>query len=292
MPGRATRRPGPSPTSRALRPTRSASSHATVKAPTENHAKRFEALKSAFQPKRLLATAPGGFSDFIPSVAVIDLLEIPETIEPGEYVLQYRYDSEQTPQVWNTCSGERRPCPQCAAKFQRVVFCCRHQDPSEGAGPAPDQQVGPDAAAVASAPARQARFVPAGRKGARRSAVPPCLPLPPSNGMSLCIRWAGLNEHVRGTDKLHRQPREPLGAPLPLTGPATTPASPAASSRSTAVPSACAHSAQTCKRALAALPTLAISIFLLHLAPQSLSFFSICLFSSERQTLPTSPLGF
>ena len=43
---------------------------------------------------RLLATAPGGFSDFIPSVAVIDLLEIPETIEPGEYVLQYRYDSE------------------------------------------------------------------------------------------------------------------------------------------------------------------------------------------------------
>ena len=61
------------------------------------------------QPKRTLATAPGGFSDFIPSVAVIDLLEIPETIEPGEYVLQYRYDSEQTPQVWNTCSGERRP---------------------------------------------------------------------------------------------------------------------------------------------------------------------------------------
>ena len=58
---------------------------------------------------RLLATAPGGFSDFIPSVAVIDLLEIPETIEPGEYVLQYRYDSEQTPQVWNTCSGEHRP---------------------------------------------------------------------------------------------------------------------------------------------------------------------------------------
>ena len=55
---------------------------------------------------RTLATAPGGFSDFIPSVAVIDLLEIPETIEPGEYVLQYRYDSEQTPQVWNTCSGE------------------------------------------------------------------------------------------------------------------------------------------------------------------------------------------
>ena len=66
-------------------------------------------MKSAFQPKRLLATAPGGFSDFIPSVAVIDLLEIPETIEPGEYVLQYRYDSEQTPQVWNTCSGEHRP---------------------------------------------------------------------------------------------------------------------------------------------------------------------------------------
>ena len=58
---------------------------------------------------RLLATAPGGFSDFIPSVAVIDLLEIPETIEPGEYVLQYRYDSEQTPQVWNTCSGEHAP---------------------------------------------------------------------------------------------------------------------------------------------------------------------------------------
>ena len=77
---------------------------------------------------RLLATAPGGFSDFIPSVAVIDLLEIPETIEPGEYVLQYRYDSEQTPQVWNTCSGEHRPSqsasPFCAAKFQRAGAVC------------------------------------------------------------------------------------------------------------------------------------------------------------------------
>ena len=154
---------------------------------------------------RLLATAPGGFSDFIPSVAVIDLLEIPETIEPGEYVLQYRYDSEQTPQVWNTCSGEHHPSLSASPFLNaRQSFsapalsaCCRHQDPSEGAGPAPDQQVRPEAAAVASAPARQARFVPvpAERKEARRSAVLPCLrrmecPCDPTGGL----------EHVRGTD--------------------------------------------------------------------------------------------
>jgi len=34
-----------------------------------------------------------------------DLVEVPETLEPGEYVLSFRWDSQQTPQVWNSCAN-------------------------------------------------------------------------------------------------------------------------------------------------------------------------------------------
>ena len=34
-----------------------------------------------------------------------DLVEVPESLEPGEYVLSFRWDSQQTPQVWNACAN-------------------------------------------------------------------------------------------------------------------------------------------------------------------------------------------
>jgi len=34
-----------------------------------------------------------------------DLVEIPEDLEPGEYVLSFRWDCQQSPQVWNSCSN-------------------------------------------------------------------------------------------------------------------------------------------------------------------------------------------
>jgi len=40
------------------------------------------------------------------SLSVVDTLKVPD-VTPGEYVLQFRYDGEQTPQVWNSCSDVR-----------------------------------------------------------------------------------------------------------------------------------------------------------------------------------------
>jgi len=34
-----------------------------------------------------------------------DLVEVPEDLEPGEYVLSFRWDCQQSPQVWNSCSN-------------------------------------------------------------------------------------------------------------------------------------------------------------------------------------------
>lgn len=50
---------------------------------------------------------PGGWTDALPEQHVVDLLEIPAETTPGDYVLQYRHDSEQTDQVWTTCSDIR-----------------------------------------------------------------------------------------------------------------------------------------------------------------------------------------
>ena len=35
---------------------------------------------------------------------VYDKLRVPEHLVPGEYVLSFRWDCEQTPQVWNSCA--------------------------------------------------------------------------------------------------------------------------------------------------------------------------------------------
>jgi len=37
--------------------------------------------------------------------SIIDKVQIPEDLESGLYVLSFRWDCEQTPQVWNTCSN-------------------------------------------------------------------------------------------------------------------------------------------------------------------------------------------
>jgi len=39
------------------------------------------------------------------SLSVVDQVQVPHHLNPGEYVLSYRIDCEQTPQVWNQCSS-------------------------------------------------------------------------------------------------------------------------------------------------------------------------------------------
>ena len=34
-----------------------------------------------------------------------DLVEVPETLEAGEYVMSFRWDCQQSPQVWNSCAN-------------------------------------------------------------------------------------------------------------------------------------------------------------------------------------------
>ena len=42
---------------------------------------------------------PAAGTSHITSFTIGDSLRIPESVSPGEYVLQWRWDSEQTPQV-------------------------------------------------------------------------------------------------------------------------------------------------------------------------------------------------
>ena len=35
---------------------------------------------------------------------MVDRLKVPELIESGEYMLSWRWDCEETPQVWNSCA--------------------------------------------------------------------------------------------------------------------------------------------------------------------------------------------
>jgi len=38
------------------------------------------------------------------NVGVVDLVEIPNDLEPGEYLMSWRHDSEETPQIWANCA--------------------------------------------------------------------------------------------------------------------------------------------------------------------------------------------
>jgi len=37
--------------------------------------------------------------------SIIDKVMVPKDLAPGQYVLSFRWDTEQTPQVWNTCAS-------------------------------------------------------------------------------------------------------------------------------------------------------------------------------------------
>jgi len=37
--------------------------------------------------------------------AIKDLVEVPASLAPGQYILSFRWDSLRSPQVWNTCSN-------------------------------------------------------------------------------------------------------------------------------------------------------------------------------------------
>jgi len=37
--------------------------------------------------------------------AIKNLVRVPKSLEPGEYVLSFRWDCQQTPQVWNSCAN-------------------------------------------------------------------------------------------------------------------------------------------------------------------------------------------
>ena len=37
--------------------------------------------------------------------AIKDLVDVPQNLKPGQYVLSFRWDSQRTPQVWNACAN-------------------------------------------------------------------------------------------------------------------------------------------------------------------------------------------
>ena len=37
--------------------------------------------------------------------SIMDKVEVPADIVPGEYVLSFRWDCEQTPQIWTNCAN-------------------------------------------------------------------------------------------------------------------------------------------------------------------------------------------
>ena len=34
-----------------------------------------------------------------------DMVRVPESLEPGDYVLSFRWDCQKTPQIWQTCAN-------------------------------------------------------------------------------------------------------------------------------------------------------------------------------------------
>ena len=44
-----------------------------------------------------------GYGD-VPPVLITDKLKVPASLAKGDYVLSWRWDCEQTPQIWNTCA--------------------------------------------------------------------------------------------------------------------------------------------------------------------------------------------
>jgi len=66
------------------------------------HGTQFEPPLPGLSGYGELVSAPG-VPTFLFSIG--DYLEVPEHLEPGDYVLSFRWDCEQTSQVWTTCSN-------------------------------------------------------------------------------------------------------------------------------------------------------------------------------------------
>ena len=49
-----------------------------------------------------IASAPGTPTFLF---SIVDRLQVPDDLAPGEYVLSFRWECEQTPQIWNTCAS-------------------------------------------------------------------------------------------------------------------------------------------------------------------------------------------
>ena len=52
-----------------------------------------------------------GFPTFL--FSVMDEVEIPQDLAPGDYVLSFRWDCEQAPQIWNACANVEITCENC-----------------------------------------------------------------------------------------------------------------------------------------------------------------------------------
>lgn len=50
-------------------------------------------------------SAATGYQEGTCPFAIVDRLKVPPNLAPGDWVLSFRWDCEQTPQVWNTCSN-------------------------------------------------------------------------------------------------------------------------------------------------------------------------------------------
>ena len=53
-------------------------------------------------PNKVLRVVEHGFGDF--KFTLVDEVRVPPGLEPGAYALSWRWDCEQTPQVWNSCA--------------------------------------------------------------------------------------------------------------------------------------------------------------------------------------------
>ena len=71
-------------------------------------------------------------------VSVIDVLKIPEDVKPGDYVLGFRWDVEETAQVWSSCSditivaAEPAPTEYRCEKTTAGMQCVASTTPGKG----------------------------------------------------------------------------------------------------------------------------------------------------------------
>ena len=63
--------------------------------------------QGAFNVKHEGVCKCSGFSNggpLLPNLEIVDRVQIPEDLAPGRYVMQWRWDCEESDQVWNSCS--------------------------------------------------------------------------------------------------------------------------------------------------------------------------------------------